>query len=149
MDIEKFIIALMAFVLVGGITLLFMNHLYSPDNLDINMSSDKDTQVLVDLDTNLASSRDDISTYNDQMESKVLSNATFKKDITSGDLLGSAWSALTNIPHYVGTFFSLIVGIAGALAGGQSATWLWFFIGIVIIGLAITVIRLITGGNVR
>lgn len=148
MDIEKFIIAIMAFILFGGIALMLVGDLYKPSNLDVNLSNDRDTEALNTLQTQLTQSQADINSYNNQMADKVLGNATFKKDISTGDLLTSAWSALTNIPNYIATFFSLISGIVGTILGG-SGIWMWFFIGIVAIGLAITVINTILWGKIN
>jgi len=148
MDVKSFIIALMAFVLVGSISLLLLTNLYASDNLDVNLSTDADTATIGDLQEKFDSDREELQEYNAEIESKVLSNVTMKKDISTGDLLAAGWDAFTGVPKYIGTFFSTIGLVSSRVLGGDATQYfLWFFVGIVIITIALMVINAILGSN--
>ena len=148
MDVKGFIIALMAFVLVGSISLLLVTDLYSEENLDVNLSADRDTSAIEELRVKFDEDRADLQEYNSEIEGKVLSNLTFKKDITSGDLLGAGWNSFTSIPKYIGTFFSTISLVSSNILGATAIQYfLWFFIGVVVITLAIMIVNAILGSN--
>lgn len=145
MDIETFLYGLMAFVFVGGICMLVMTDLYSPDNYNIDLTQDKDTAQLTVLQAQINQSRLNIISSNDQMQKQVLSNATFPSEITSSSLIGSAWKSLTSIPQYIVIFLNLIAGMIGSVGSGATQYFLWFFVGMIVIGLSITIINAILG----
>jgi hypothetical protein len=146
MELKNIIIGLMAFVLFIIVIMGITTDLYSSDNLNVDLSSDNITSPLFTLQQKANESQQDIEDTNNIIKEKVMTNASINNEVSTSDLLASSWSAFTNIPSYIGTFFSLLIETFNSLGMG-STIFVWFFIGSILIVISLIIINSILGSR--
>jgi hypothetical protein len=145
MEIKDVLLGVMAFVLFTTVAFALVGRLYASDNLDVDLSADNVTSPLLSLQEKAEESQTELETYNRDLQDKTMTNVSLDSEVTTADLVGSAWGAFTNIPSYIGVFFNMIGAVFNSFIGFKG--FLWFFVGIIVISIAIAVINAVLGSR--
>jgi len=149
MGLKDIIIGLCALGVVLSVILSFTFDLYKPSNLNINLSDNVDTKVLIGLQeqNNLAEAQNQETTlklYNKTVgqEGADISSGS----ITDADMIKTSWSALTNIGSYLDVFVNMLSHMFIAVGLGTENPIFTFIIFSLVISIAVYMISSVFPG---
>lgn len=136
MRISQFIIALLFIVAAGLSMFSLVVSMYSPEGYNIDLSEDESTKAISDLQQTMQESQTALDSTTGSIfdQSPGQPGAEIKTgEISEGDLIAAAGRAIANIPTYLNSFFSLVIGMANAVGLGKIPAVWWIITSFVII----------------
>lgn len=150
MQLQGFIIGLMAFVLFSIVTLTFVFDVYDTDNLNVSLDDSATNNVtyrLYTMQQKVSSYQSNLTTSQQYMEDRVPGGSEADLptgEMTEAQLAKASLTAITKIPTYLGIFGSMLLSIF-SIVGIGGMDFIWFFGGAIIV----IVILLLIGSVLR
>lgn len=142
MNIQDFIIGLMAFILCSIVVLLFTYEFYGTENLNIDLDADPQTATLSDMQDKVSEAQGNVTSSNSYMRQRTPGQEEVDlntPDLQEGDLMKESLTALTKIPTYYEIFVGMLLTMFNSI-GVVIYDFFWFFTGAIIVIITLILI---------